>query len=324
MTDLSHISEPIKEHLDFFQSYFKKSVKSDVPLLNIITNYILKSKGKQMRPIFVFFSAAMTGSINDKTYRAATMIELLHTATLVHDDVVDDSDKRRGLFSVNALWKNKAAVLVGDYLLSKGLLQSLDNNDHDMLQIASDAIRKMSEGELLQLEKSRTLNIDEKTYFNIIRFKTASLFAACCGCGAASANANKDMVEQCTLLGETIGMAFQLKDDIFDYQKINDTGKPNGIDIKEKKITLPLIYLLKNSSYTDKRKYINIIKNLNNSTEKVKYLIAKVHDTGGILYAEEKMNDYSRQALEILKKFPDNTARKSFENLIKYTIERTN
>ncbi len=324
MTDLTHISEPIKVNLDYFQSYFKKAVKSDVALLNIITNYILKSKGKQMRPMLVLFSAAMTGTINEKTYRAAALIELLHTATLVHDDVVDDSDKRRGLFSVNALWKNKAAVLVGDFLLSKGLLQSLENNDHDMLQIASDAIRKMSEGELLQLEKSRTLNIDENTYFNIIRFKTASLFAACCACGAASALADKAIIDKCSLLGETIGMAFQLKDDLFDFQKVNATGKPNGIDIKDKKITLPLIFLLNKSKLFEKKKYVNIIKNQNNNNDKLKYLISKVYESGGILYAEQKMYDYCERALSILHTFPDNNARQSLEKLINFTIQRTN
>jgi len=324
MVNLNEIREPIKDNLDYFQTYFKKSIKSNVPLLNIITNYILKSKGKQMRPMFVMFSAALVGEINDKTYRAAALIELLHTATLVHDDVVDESDRRRGLFSVNALWKNKAAVLVGDYLLSKGLLQSLENKDHDMLEIASNAIKKMSEGELLQMEKTRGLNIDEEIYFEIIKCKTASLFAACCACGAASAKVSDEIIQKMFAFGEAIGIAFQIKDDLFDYQKKSNTGKPDGIDIKDKKVTLPLIYLINKASYMDKKKYVNIIKNENNKPEKVKYLIGKVYESGGIAYAEEKMHEYYQKALQILSSFSDNQARQSLEKLLKFTIDRTN
>jgi len=324
MLNLKEIREPIKDNLDYFQTYFKKSVKSNVPLLNIITSYILKNKGKQMRPMFVIFSAALAGGINDKTYRAAAMIELLHTASLVHDDVVDESDRRRGLFSVNALWKNKAAVLVGDFLLSKGMLQSLENKDYDMLQIVSDAIKKIIEGELLQMEKTRGLNIDEDVYFEIIRCKTASLFAACCACGAASANASDEFIQKMYSFGEAIGIAFQIKDDLFDYQKKNEAGKPNGIDIKDKKVTLPLIYLINKASYLDKKKYVNIIKNENNKPEKVKYLIEKVYESGGTSYAESRMNEYYQKALEILISFPENQARQSLEKLLKFTIDRVN
>jgi len=277
-----------------------------------------------MRPMFVMFSAALVGEINDKTYRAAALIELLHTATLVHDDVVDESDRRRGLFSVNALWKNKAAVLVGDFLLSKGLLQSLENSDYDMLQIASDAIKKMSEGELLQIEKTRGLNIDEEVYFEIIRCKTASLFAACCACGAASAKAQNEIIQKMHSFGEAIGVAFQIKDDLFDYQKHNNSGKPDGIDIKDKKVTLPLIYLINKASYLDKKKYVNIIKNENDKPEKVKYLIGKVYESGGITYAENKMHEYYQKALQILNSFSDNQAHQSLEKLLKFTIDRTN
>jgi len=324
MVNLKEIREPIKGNLDYFETYFKNSVKSNVSLLNIITNYILKSKGKQMRPMFVMFSASLVGAINDKTYRAAGMIELLHTASLVHDDVVDESDKRRGFFSVNALWKNKAAVLVGDYLLSKGMLQSLESKDFDMLQLASIAIKNIIEGELLQMEKARGLNIDEAVYFEIIRCKTASLFAACCACGAASANASEEVIQRMTAFGEAIGIAFQIKDDLFDYQKKNESGKPSGIDIKDKKVTLPLIYLINNASYFEKKKYVNIIKNENNKQEKVQYLVSKVYESGGIKYAESKMHEYYQHALQILYTFPDNPARQSLEKLVKFTIDRTN
>ena len=324
MVNLKEIREPIKDNLEYFQTYFKNSIKSNVSLLNIITNYILKSKGKQMRPMFVMFSASLVGEINDKTYRAAGMIELLHTATLVHDDVVDDSDKRRGFFSVNALWKNKAAVLVGDYLLSKGMLQSLESNDFDMLQLVSRAIKNIIEGELLQMEKTRGLNIDEDIYFEIIRCKTASLFAACCACGAASAKASDDIIQRMSAFGEAIGIAFQIKDDLFDYQKKNETGKPSGIDIKDKKVTLPLIYLINNASYFDKKKYVNIIKNENDKPEKVQYLVNKVYESGGIKYAENKMQEYYQKALQILSSFTDNPARQSLEQLVKFTIDRTN
>jgi len=294
-----------------------------VPLLNIITDYILKSKGKQLRPMFVMFSAALNGEINDKTYRAAALIELLHTATLVHDDVVDDSDKRRGLFSVNALWKNKAAVLVGDYLLSKGMLLSLEKDDFDMLKIASDAIRKMSEGELLQMEKSRSLNINEDTYFEIIRNKTASLFAACCACGTASVNVPDDKVKNMWTFGEKIGVAFQIKDDLFDYLE-SESGKPKGLDIKEKKMTLPLIFLISKSSYAEKKNIINIVKNHNKNSEKIKLLMNKVVEAGGVTYSNEMMHRYYQEAMDILITFPENIARQSLEKLIKFTIDRNN
>lgn len=323
MDTLKDIKSPINRQIEDFQTFFGKSVKSAVPLLNIITNYILKSKGKQLRPMFVMFSAALNGEINDKTYRAATLIELLHTATLVHDDVVDDSDKRRGLFSVNALWKNKAAVLVGDFLLSKGMLLALENKDFGMLQIVSDAIKKMSEGELLQIEKARHLNITEEVYFEIIRNKTASLFAACCACGAASVNVPDDVVSKMWSMGEAIGIAFQLKDDLFDYEE-NKAGKPKGLDIRDKKMTLPLIYLLNKASYVEKKAIINTVKNNNRRPEAVKTLMNKVSDAGGVNYAHEQMAHYKQLALNILSGFPDNPARQSLEKLINFSIERNN
>ncbi len=316
------IREPIASDLDAFQKHFRRSIKSKVPLLNVITAYLLKSKGKQMRPMLVFLTALLTGRINDKTHRAAALIELLHTATLVHDDVVDEADKRRGFFSINALWKNKAAVLVGDYLLSKGMLIALENKDFDMLEIISGAVAKMSEGELLQMEKARKLNIDEETYMTIIKNKTASLFSACCACGAASARADEKTIKIMTAFGENLGMAFQMKDDLFDYQKFNNTGKPHSNDIKEKKITLPIIYLLKNASGLEKRKYINIIKNHNTHPAKVELLLSKVYESGGIQYAENKMNDYAVKAMTLLNHFEDNDASKSLKKLIKFTIER--
>lgn len=322
MSQLDDIRKPIASELETFETYFKQSVKSKVSLLNIITSYILKSKGKQMRPMFVMFSAALHGDISDKTFRAAAMIELLHTATLVHDDVVDDSDKRRGMFSVNALWKNKAAVLVGDYLLSKGLLQSLENKDFDMLQIVSEAIKMMSEGELLQVEKSRNLKVDESVYYEIIRRKTASLFAACCACGAASVNAPEEVVKQMWLFGEHTGMAFQIKDDLFDYQKNNKSGKPDGIDIRDKKMTLPLIYLLNKSSYMDRRRYVNIVKNKADDAEQITFLINKVIESGGLDYARQVMDEEHNKARAILAAFPENEARTSLEKLLRFTIDR--
>jgi len=323
MNVLEEIRTPIKQHLVDFEDYFKSTVKTKIPLLNTITQYIIKSKGKQMRPMFVLLSAALLGDINKKTYRAAALIELLHTATLVHDDVVDESDKRRGLFSVNALWKNKAAVLVGDFLLSRGMLLSLENKDFDMLEIASNAIKKMSEGELLQIEKTRRLNIDEDIYFEIIRCKTASLFAACCACGASSVLASKEDIEKMALFGETIGIAFQIKDDLFDFEQINNTGKPNRKDVKDKKLTLPLIYLINNASYLDKRKYVNIIKNKTENAVELKFIIDKVYESGGIAYAENKMQEYYLKAMHILNTYTNKPAKESLQKLLKYTIERT-
>ena len=275
-----------------------------------------------MRPMFVFLSAGMHGEINESTYTAASLIELLHTATLVHDDVVDDSNERRGFFSINALWKNKAAALVGDFLLSKGLLLALDHDEFQLLKIVSEATREMSEGELLQIEKARKLDISEEIYFEIIRKKTASLIASCCASGTHSVDADIETVQQMRLFGEKVGIAFQIKDDLFDYEVSNKTGKPNGIDIKEQKMTLPLIYLLNNSSWAEKRKIINIVKNHNNNPEKVKFVIDKVNQSGGIEYTKEKMKLYHQEAKDILQKFPESEYKTALLQLVDFTIER--
>lgn len=322
MSRLSEIKEPIQLHLDIFEKKFRASMKSNVPLLDIITRYILKRKGKQMRPMFVFLAADVNGEVGDSTYVAASLIELLHTATLVHDDVVDDSNERRGFFSINALWKNKVAVLVGDYLLSRGLLLSLENNEFQLLRIVSEATREMSEGELLQIEKARKLDVDEEVYFEIIRKKTASLIASCCASGASSVGASEATVMKMKQFGEKVGIAFQIKDDLFDYESSNKTGKPNGIDIKEQKMTLPLIYLLNQSGRGDKRKVVNIIKNHNTNPEKVRQVIDMVNNSGGIAYARQKMKEYHDEALAILDEFPDCPSRNSLRELVNYTIER--
>ncbi len=319
---LNEIKKPIDENIDIFEKKFKKSMQSSVPLLDIITRYIIKRKGKQIRPMFVFLSAKICGEINDSTYRAASLIELLHTATLVHDDVVDDSNERRGFFSINALWKNKIAVLVGDFLLSKGLLLAVENNDFELLKIVSNAVREMSEGELLQIEKARHLDINEDIYFEIIRKKTASLIASCCACGAASTNNNQAIINKMQQFGEYVGIAFQIKDDLFDYEKSRETGKPNGIDIKEQKMTLPLIYMLNNISYLEKRKAINIVKYHHKKSEKVAELIKKVNSSGGIEYARNKMTEYKDKALLLLSEMPDSEAKKAMEQLVVFTIER--
>lgn len=297
-------------------------MRSKVPLLDRITAYLVKRKGKQIRPLFVFLSAQMCGNVNESTYRAASLIELLHTATLIHDDVVDDSNERRGVFSLNALWKNKISVLIGDFLLSKGLLLSLDNNDFDLLRIVANATREMSEGELLQIEKARRLDISEEVYFEIIRKKTASLIASCCASGAASVGADKETIDKMHRFGELTGIAFQIKDDLFDYNKSLDTGKPSGIDIKEKKMTLPLIHLLSNSTWTEKRRIINVVKNHNDNTAKVNALIQEVSEKGGIAYAETKMTEYKAAALALLQEFPDSKAKASLEKLVNFTTER--
>lgn len=319
---VNEIKAPILSEMQEFELKFKSSMKSSVPLLNKITQYIVKRKGKQMRPMFVFLSAKVCGEMNESSYRAAALIELLHTATLVHDDVVDDSNERRGFFSVNALWKNKIAVLVGDFLLSKGLLLSIDNKDFHLLSLVSNAVREMSEGELLQIEKARRLDIDEAVYFDIIRMKTASLVAACCACGASSVTANADVIEKMRAFGEAVGMAFQIKDDLFDYGDGTSIGKPTGIDIKEKKMTLPLIYALNNASFFDKRKIINIVKNNNNDPKKVAEVVEFVIKSGGIQYAESVMNDYKNKALDLLMSFPDSASKTSLEGLVRYTTER--
>jgi octaprenyl-diphosphate synthase len=322
MGKLSEIKAPIKEHIENFEKYFNNSINTPVPLLNKIMKYIIKRKGKQMRPMFVFFSADITGGITDKTYRAATLVELLHTATIIHDDVVDDSNIRRGFFSINALWKNKIAVLVGDYLLSRGLLLSLDNDDFELLKVVSNATREMSEGELLQIEKARKLDIEEDIYFDIIRKKTASLIASCCACGATSSGANPETIAKMNSFGENVGIAFQIKDDLFDYRNDGMSGKPNGVDIKEKKMTLPLIYMLSNLSNPDRKKVINIIKNHNDEPKKVAEVIDQVNNSGGIEYATQKMNEYKENALKILSDFPPSKSRESLHELVIYTTER--
>ncbi|CAN5382204.1 polyprenyl synthetase family protein [soil metagenome] len=321
---VDQIKAPIENEMKEFEVKFKSSMKSTVPLLDKITHYIVKRKGKQLRPMFVFLSAKMVGEMNDSTYRAASLIELLHTATLVHDDVVDDSNERRGFFSVNALWKNKIAVLVGDFLLSRGLLLSVDNKDYHLLGLVSNAVREMSEGELLQIEKARKLDIDEAVYFDIIRKKTASLIASCCACGAASVTSDEKIIEQLRAFGEAVGIAFQIKDDLFDYGDGSNIGKPTGIDIKEKKMTLPLIFALNNAPYFEKRRIINIVKNNNNNPKKVAEVIDFVIKSGGIQYAESRMNEYKNLALNLLAQFADNPSKASLEALVKYTTERKN
>ncbi len=323
MKIVSQIKLPIEQEMELFEKKFRESMTSQVSLLNRITHYIVNRKGKQMRPMFVFLIAKMCndGNVNDRTYRGASVIELIHTATLVHDDVVDDSNRRRGFFSINALWKNKIAVLVGDYLLSKGLLLSIDNGDFDLLKIISVAVREMSEGELLQIEKARRLDITEEIYFEIIRQKTATLIAACCAMGAKSVNATDEQVEQMRAFGELIGTAFQIKDDLFDY---GDTaiGKPTGIDIKEQKMTLPLINVLNNVSEKDKRWLINSVKNHNKDKKRVKQVIAFVKDNGGLEYAEKSMMDYQKKALTLLNNFPSTPYKAALELMVNYVIDR--
>lgn len=322
MITLDQIKAPIAPHIEEFEKHFRSSMKSPVPLLDTITRYIIKRKGKQMRPMFVFLSAKVCGEVSESTFRAASLIELLHTATLIHDDVVDDSNERRGFFSLNALWKNKIAVLVGDFLLSKGLLLALEHDEFQLLKIVSNATREMSEGELLQIEKARKLDIEESIYFEIIRKKTASLIASCCASGAKSVNASEEMIQKMHQFGEYVGIAFQIKDDLFDYEKNLDTGKPNGIDIKEKKMTLPLIYMLNNSTWVEKRRAMNIVKNHNNEPEKVAELIQKVNESKGIEYAVQKMKEYQSKAFDLLNTFPESPSRCSLEQLVIFTTER--
>jgi octaprenyl-diphosphate synthase len=318
---MSTSSDHIKNELKAFEELFKNAVKSNVPLLDRILKYVVRTKGKQLRPMFVILSAKLCGEINEKTYRAASLVELLHTATLVHDDVVDEATERRGYFSVYALWKNKASVLVGDYLLAKGLLLSLENNDFKTLHILSDAVSRMSEGELLQLEKSRLLNITEEDYFNIIKNKTASLLATACAAGANSTTNDDQFIEKMKLFGEHTGIAFQIKDDLFDYGT-DDVGKPTGNDIKEKKLTLPIIYTLKNADNNKRKQLKYLLKNSNRRKESVNFIIEEVKKSGGIEYAVLKMNEYKTKALEILHSFPPSSTRDSLESLVRYTTER--
>jgi len=319
---LEDCKAPIAEHMDVFEQKFAQSMKSTVPLLNTITHYIVKRKGKQMRPMFVFLTAGMCGPIQETTYRAGILIELLHTATLVHDDVVDDSNERRGFFSINALWKNKIAVLVGDFLLSRGLLLSTENKDFRLLEIVSDAVRLMSEGELMQMEKARKLDIEEPVYFEIISRKTASLIASCCAAGASSAGATEAQVAQFRHFGELTGIAFQIKDDLFDYDQAA-IGKPTGIDIKEQKMTLPLIYALANSSGSERRHIIRTVKGGGLDPAKVKEVIGFVKKSGGIEYATLKMNEYRDKALEVLDEMPDSEYKKALRNLVLFTTDRS-
>ena len=324
MNITSQIKKPIQVEMELFEKKFYESMTSKIALLNRITYYIVNRKGKQMRPMFVFLVAKMfskDNQVNERTYRGASVIELIHTATLVHDDVVDDSNRRRGFFSINALWKNKIAVLVGDYLLSKGLLLSIDNNDFDLLSIISVAVREMSEGELLQIEKARRLDIVEEVYYEIIRKKTATLIASCCALGAKSVSEDEDKVEAMRKFGELIGMAFQIKDDLFDYGTA-DIGKPTGNDIQEKKLTLPLIYTLNKIDNVKKRELIYIIKNENKNKEKVRQVIDVVVAEGGIKYAEEKMNGYRDEALQILNEFENGEVKNALEELVRYTTDR--
>lgn len=319
---IEDIKLPVKQHMDAFEDKFRAAMKSSVPLLDKITGYIVKRKGKQIRPMFVFLSAGISGEINDSTHRAAALIELLHTASLVHDDVVDDSNERRGFFSLNALWKNKIAVLVGDFLLTKGLSLSLEHNDFHLLRIANDAVRELSEGELLQIEKARRLDISEEVYYEIITKKTAALIVACCTAGTSSVTRDEHLIGLSREFGRLTGIAFQIKDDLFDFGHGENIGKPTGIDIKEKKMTLPLIFALKQASWMERRKIINLIKNHNEDNEAVKEVIDFVINKGGISYANKIMQEYKEKALTVLKQMPDNPSRQSMERLLIYAIER--
>lgn len=321
MPGINQIKKPIAADIAVFEEKFKASMHSDAPLLDRITHYIVKRKGKQIRPMFVFFAAKLCGGIIESTHRGAALVELLHTATLVHDDVVDNAYERRGFFSINALWKNKIAVLVGDYLLAKGLLLSVHNNEFRLLQIVSEAVKQMSEGELLQIEKVRRMDISEELYFDVIRQKTASLIASCCACGAASAGADDETIEKMRLFGEKVGIAFQIKDDTFDFGT-DDVGKPLGIDIKEKKVTLPLIYALNRADKTEKKKMINLVKNHNDEPAKIQQIIDFVNQKEGVHYANQKMAQYQQEAFDILYTFEESEARTGLEQLVRYTTER--
>ncbi len=321
MGSLNIVKSPIATELSLFEKKFAENVRSRNPLLDRIMKFIIRRKGKQMRPMFVFLAAKICGEISEVTYRASSLIELLHTATLVHDDVVDDANLRRNFFSVNALWKNKVAVLVGDYLLSKGLLLSLENNDFHILKLVSTAVKEMSEGELLQIEKTRKLDIKEDIYFEIIRSKTASLLAAACAAGAWSATQDDEQARLFHDFGEKIGISFQIKDDLFDYGHDN-IGKPTGIDIKEKKMTLPLIHTLQKVDDQTKRQLIYTIKNHNKDKKKVNEIIEIVKQNGGIVYAHEKMLQYQKEAMDILYRFPESDSRNAMEELVHYVTER--
>lgn len=322
MQKVEDIMAPIQSELTAFEAYFKESMRSDVALLDKVTQYVVKRKGKQMRPMFVFLTAKMLGEINQVTYDATTLVELLHTATLVHDDVVDDANERRGFFSVNALWKNKIAVLVGDYMLSRILLLSIEKENIALLEVVARAVREMSEGELLQIEKARDLNIDEETYFEVIRKKTASLIATCCEAGAISVHSTADQREKMRKFGELIGLAFQIKDDIFDYGTGQHIGKPTGIDIREQKMTLPLIYVMNHSPSEIRKELMYIMKNEFDVSARIKRAIQLVIEYGGIQFATMKMEAIANEALELLESFPANDAKKSLIGLVHYTMNR--
>jgi octaprenyl-diphosphate synthase len=322
MMKINQIREPVKQELNDFNAFFKDSVKSKVALLDIITNYIIRTRGKQMRPLFVLLTAKMFGEVNDSSYTAATLIELLHTTTLVHDDVVDESYERRGVFSIKALWKSKVAVLVGDYLLSKGLLIALEKKAYDTLEIVSEAVKEIMEGELYQIQKSKKLDIKEEEYFDIIRKKTATLIAACTKLGPSSVGADASTLEKMKVFGEYTGIAFQIRDDLFDYQKNGLVGKPMGIDLKEKKLTLPLIYALKQADSRQKRKILKIISSGNLSYQKLKEIIRFVEESGGMEYTIARMNEYRDEAINIISGFPDSDARTALIGLVDYSINR--
>ncbi len=322
MSTLNRIKAPIKDEMSKFEPYFRNQLKTKIPLLSIITNYLIRRKGKQMRPMLVFLTAKLHGDISQPTFMAATLIELLHSATLIHDDVVDETYQRRGIFSINALWKSKIAVLVGDFFLSKGLLIALDNDQIGTLKIVSNAVKEMSEGELLQIEKSRKLDITEEVYFDIIRKKTATLITACTMAGAHSVEADSDKIELMTTFGENLGIAFQIRDDLFDYENSGLIGKPTGNDIKEKKMTLPLIYALHNASSSERRKILSLVRRHNKNDKKIKEIVKFVKDKGGIEYTEKIMLDYGDRAMEILNRYPSSEAKKSLVELVNYTVNR--
>jgi octaprenyl-diphosphate synthase len=318
---VDEIIAPVKAEMSEFEDRFRESMKSQAPLLDKVTHYIIKRKGKQMRPLFIFLSAKMLGEVSDKTYDAATLVELLHTASLVHDDVVDDANERRGFFSVNALWKNKIAVLVGDYMLSKILLLSIERENPKLLAVVARAVREMSEGELLQIEKARKLDITEEVYYEVIRQKTASLIATCCEAGAISVDRH-DQADNMRIFGETVGLAFQLKDDIFDFGEPGNIGKPTGLDIRERKMTLPLIYVLNNSPKEVRKELINIVKRHNENPKKVQRAVKLVIEHGGIDYAHKKMLEFKQQALDLLKGIPESDSKTALVGLVEYTTNR--
>ena len=323
MSVIDQIMSPVQTEMEEFENKFRESMHSDVAMLDKVTHYIIKRKGKQVRPLFVFLTAKMLGEVTQKTYDAATLVELLHTATLVHEDVVDDANERRGYFSINALWKNKIAVLVGDYMLSKILLLSIDKKNTDLLEIVARSVKEMSEGELLQIEKARLLDITEEIYYEVIRKKTASLIATCCE-SAVLSTGNIEYQEKMRQFGEYVGIAFQIKDDIFDYGMPGKIGKPTGIDIRERKLTLPIIYTLNNSNKEVRKELIAIIKNQNENRKSVQRAVSLVEENGGIAYSHEQMLSYARKALDIIRDFPENEAKKSLELLVDYTMNREN